>query len=266
MGFRGREHQGDRGAGGRGVGDGFGAERLQDAVAPAGVGELAQQQLGAKRNHGGQVAATAVATSQGQRVQLLGPTSPRKPRDMPEGYLVAQSDLAAEAGVPILQWRSPDLVLDTVVDPAHRAFLAHRKAKKQGLIRSVAATAANCTNDFAPAPAPEPAPANRTNDFAPARRLPEPDPLAALRARIQRLLAGTETPDPDMRDPATRNLAAALLAVRLPGAPTYAGPIDLALLDRALEPLRFDAATLTRLAGLARSEPGFLDPPGELAA
>ncbi|MGD9510683.1 MAG: hypothetical protein AB7I59_25125 [Geminicoccaceae bacterium] len=144
---------------------------------------------------------------------------------------------------------------------AHRAFLAHRKAKKQGLIRSVAATAANYTNDFAPAPAPEPAPANRTNDFPPARRLPEPDPLAALRARIQRLLAGTEPPDPD-----TRDLAAAILAVRLPGAPTYAGPIDLALLDRALEPLRFDAAALTRLAGLARSEPGFLDPSGELAA
>ena len=57
----------------------------------------------------------------------------RRPRDMPEGYLVAQSDLAAQAGVPILQWRSPDLVLDDVVDPAHRAFLAGEKVEAVGL-------------------------------------------------------------------------------------------------------------------------------------
>ena len=66
-------------------------------------------------------------------VQLLGPTSPRKPRDMPEGYLVAQSELAAQAGVTILQWRSPDLVLDTVADPVHRALLAGDKVEAVGL-------------------------------------------------------------------------------------------------------------------------------------
>ena len=130
---------------------------------------------------------------------------------------------------------------------AQRAFLAHRKAKKAGLILPVAAAPANCTNDFVPA---EPAHPNRTNDFPPPRRLPEPDPLAALRARIRRLLDGTEPTDPAQRD-----LAAAILAVRLPGTAPYRGPLDLQLLDQALQPLHFDAAALTWLAGLARAAP-----------
>ena len=130
---------------------------------------------------------------------------------------------------------------------APRAFLAHRKAKKAGLILPVVAAPANCTNDFVPA---EPAHPNRTNDFPPPRRLPEPDPLAALRARIRRLLDGTEPTDPAQRD-----LAAAILAVRLPGTAPYRGPLDLQLLDQALQPLHFDAAALTWLAGLARAAP-----------
>jgi hypothetical protein len=88
-------------------------------------------------------------------VQLLGPTSPRKPRDMPEGYLVAQSDLAAEAGVPILQWRSPDLVLDTIVDPAHRAFLTGDKVEAVGLESFKAKVVSLAT---APPPPPPPVP------------------------------------------------------------------------------------------------------------
>lgn len=87
-------------------------------------------------------------------VQLLGPTSPRKPRDMPEGYLVAQSDLAAEAGVPILQWRSPDLVLDTIVDPAHRALLAGDRVEAVGLESFKAKVVSLAT---APPPPPPPA-------------------------------------------------------------------------------------------------------------
>ena len=55
------------------------------------------------------------------------------------------------------------------------------------------------------------------------------DPLAALRARVRRLLDGSEAPDSAQRD-----LAAAILAARLPGAAAYAGAIDLALLERAL--------------------------------
>ena len=131
---------------------------------------------------------------------------------------------------------------------AHRTFLAHRKAKQQGLILPAAPMTAECTNDIAPAAAP--APPNRTNDFPQPRRLPEPDPLAALRARIRRLLAGTEP-----AEPAQRELAAAILAVRLPGAAPYRGPLDLTVLAEALGPVRFDAAALTRLAGLARAAP-----------
>ena len=65
-------------------------------------------------------------------VQLLGRTSGRRPRDMPEGYLVAQYQLAEAAGRKILQWRSPDLVPDDVADEAHRAFLFGEKVAAIG--------------------------------------------------------------------------------------------------------------------------------------
>lgn len=144
---------------------------------------------------------------------------------------------------------------------AHRTFLAHRRAKKQGLLLPVRAEApGECANDFTPAEPIAAAPPNRTNDFAQPRRLPDPDPLAALRARIQRLLAGTEP-----ADPASRDLAAAILAVRLPGAAPYRGPLDLAVLAEALGPVRFDAAALTWLAGLARAAPAASPPRARVA-
>ncbi len=65
-------------------------------------------------------------------VQLLGRTSGRRPRDMPEGYLAAQYHLAEEAGRQILQWRSPDLVAEDVTDEAHRAFLFGEKVAAIG--------------------------------------------------------------------------------------------------------------------------------------
>ena len=117
---------------------------------------------------------------------------------------------------------------------AHRAFLAHRKAKQQGLIQ----------------PAAEPAAQSYTNELPPARPRPEPDPLAALRTRIHRLLKGAAP-----ADPATHDLATAIRAARLPGAAPYEGPIDRALLDEALEPFRFDAAALGWLAEMGRPEP-----------
>ena len=128
---------------------------------------------------------------------------------------------------------------------AHRAFLAHRRAKRQGLILP-AAEPAECTNDLAPA---EPATRNYTNEMRP-RPLPEPDPLMALRTRIRRLLDGTEP-----ADPAPHDLAAAMLALRLPGAPPYHGPLDLAELDRAMEPCHLDGGTLARLARLLPDPP-----------
>jgi TIR domain len=65
-------------------------------------------------------------------VQLLGATPGRRPRDLPEGYLAAQHQLAEEAGVKILQWRSPDLAAENVVDEAHRAFLFGEKVAAIG--------------------------------------------------------------------------------------------------------------------------------------
>lgn len=143
---------------------------------------------------------------------------------------------------------------------AHRTFLAHRKAKKAGLILPVSA-AADCTNELPAAP-PEPASPNRTNEFPATPRHPTLDPLAALRTRIRRLLDATEPHNADAPD-----LVAAMQAIRLPGAAPYHGPIDLALLDQALAPLRFDAAGLAWLAALAAAtpeRPG--SPPRSLAA
>ena len=133
---------------------------------------------------------------------------------------------------------------------AHRAFLAHRKAKAAGLILPALRQTAECTNDFPAAarppadPAPsEPTPQICTNEFPFAPPRPAIDPLAALRTRIRRLLDGAGPPDPDQRD-----LAAAMLAARLPGSAPYRGALDLQLLDQALQPLHFDAAALTWLA------------------
>jgi hypothetical protein len=81
---------------------------------------------------------------------------------------------------------------------AHRAFLAHRRAKQKGLLL--------------PAPAAEPA--ECTNEFATTPRHPPADPLAALRGRISRLLDGT----------ASHDLAAASQAVQIPGNAALAGP------------------------------------------
>ena len=145
---------------------------------------------------------------------------------------------------------------------AHRAFLAHRRAKQKGLLLPVpAAEPAICTNELpartAPHPtearpaAPRPTEAPKcTNEFPATPWQPPADPLAALRARIARLLDGNVPPDP-----ATHDLAAAIRAVRLPGAAPYRGPIDLEALDRTLTLLRLDTATLARVTASALPEP-----------
>ena len=120
---------------------------------------------------------------------------------------------------------------------AQRAFLAHRKAKRDGLIEAEAtarshAANENCTNE-------NPAPANYTNE----KRLRLPDPLAALRARLDRLLDGAGP-----RTDADRDLVAAIRALKLPA--PYHGPIAPDLLAQALGGLGFDAAGMTWLTGL----------------
>jgi hypothetical protein len=136
---------------------------------------------------------------------------------------------------------------------AHRAFLAHRKAKQAGLILTAAPAAerAECTNDFAQNLAkPAPVAKKRTNEMPAAAPRPDLDPLRPLRARIERLLD-----DADPHDAVQRDLAAAMLAPKLSGDPPYRGPIELPLLDRALEPLHLDAAVLDRLAKSAVPTP-----------
>ena len=84
--------------------------------------------------------------------------------------------------------------------------------------------------------AAEAAPPERTNDFAPARRLPEPDPAAALRARIHRALGGAEPLDAEPLDAEQHELAAATPAGCMPDAAACPGSPGLALLDRAPQP------------------------------
>ena len=72
-----------------------------------------------------------------------------------------------------------------------------------------------------------------------------PDPLVALRARLDRLLDG-----PGPKTDADWDLVAAIRAVKLPGAAPYHGPIAPDLLAQALNGLGFDAAGMAWLAGL----------------
>lgn len=57
-------------------------------------------------------------------VQLLSASPGRRPPDMPEGYTAFQAAAAVAAGVPIMQWRSPELNLDAVTNADHRRLLS----------------------------------------------------------------------------------------------------------------------------------------------
>ena len=56
-------------------------------------------------------------------VQLLGSVPGKRPRDIPDGYNWLQLDGARRRGLPILQWRSPELDLEAVEWPRHRELL-----------------------------------------------------------------------------------------------------------------------------------------------
>jgi hypothetical protein len=55
--------------------------------------------------------------------QLLGPMPGKRPPDVPEGYGWLQLHGARRRGLPILQWRSPDLTPASVEWPRHRELL-----------------------------------------------------------------------------------------------------------------------------------------------
>ena len=143
---------------------------------------------------------------------------------------------------------------------AQRAFFQHRKATRDGLILPVRPELAeppanqNCTNENTrepdrpptlPAPA-EPHLRNCTNELSTSRHSrPAPDPLAALRARLDRLLDGPGPGDPEEWD-----LIAAIRALKLPGAPPYRGAIDPGQLGQVLTEPRLRCRR-PRLAGRA---------------
>jgi hypothetical protein len=56
-------------------------------------------------------------------VQLLGPIPGKRPPDVPDGYGWLQIERARRRGVPILQWRSPELDLAAIEWPRHREIL-----------------------------------------------------------------------------------------------------------------------------------------------
>ena len=149
---------------------------------------------------------------------------------------------------------------------AQRAFFQHRKAKRDGLLLPAAEARASRPpirmartktrpNPTAPAPCPpRPSPIreNCTNEFAGRRHVRTREPLAPLRARLDRLLAGPGPTSPEEWD-----LVVAIRAARLPGAAPYLGTIDPGDLDRLLAERRFDGAGLAWLAALrpAHAEP-----------
>ncbi len=56
-------------------------------------------------------------------VQLLSGVSGKRPKDLHQSRARCQYELALEAGKPVVQWRSPELDLDTVQDSNLRALL-----------------------------------------------------------------------------------------------------------------------------------------------
>lgn len=66
-------------------------------------------------------------------VHLLGKSPARTPPELPEGYTRFQVREAVEHKVPILQWRPPDLDLDTVQDPQYRQMLEAETVEVSGM-------------------------------------------------------------------------------------------------------------------------------------
>jgi hypothetical protein len=65
-------------------------------------------------------------------VQLLGDSAGIKPPDVPLGYPALQFNAAREAGIKIVQWRSPELDLKTVTDEAHKTLLTDKDVIAEG--------------------------------------------------------------------------------------------------------------------------------------
>jgi TIR domain len=66
-------------------------------------------------------------------VQLLGKRAGRTPPDLPEGYPRCQLDAAQAAGITIMQWRHPEIGVDSVTDTAWRNVLTAATVVASGL-------------------------------------------------------------------------------------------------------------------------------------
>jgi len=66
-------------------------------------------------------------------VQLLGKRPGRTPPDLPEGYTRFQAGAAKAAEVVVLQWRRPDLDLESVADAGYKAMLKGETVIASGL-------------------------------------------------------------------------------------------------------------------------------------
>lgn len=56
-------------------------------------------------------------------VQLLGARPGLRPRDLPEGYQALQLRLANDAGLYLMQWRSPELQASAIADEQHKSLV-----------------------------------------------------------------------------------------------------------------------------------------------
>lgn len=86
-------------------------------------------------------------------VQLLGPMPGKRPRDIPEGHGWLQLEGARRRGLPILQWRSPELDVAAIEWPRHRELLeldTVQASSLESFKRAILAALAP------PPPAPEP--------------------------------------------------------------------------------------------------------------
>lgn len=66
-------------------------------------------------------------------VQLLGWRIGRIPPDLPGGYTRFQLEAAKGAGIEIMQWRHPNLILDEVPDPSYKTMLGAETVVASGL-------------------------------------------------------------------------------------------------------------------------------------
>ena len=117
-------------------------------------------------------------------VQLLGPTPEKRPRDVPDGYGWLQLEAAKRHALPILQWRSPEIDLDSIEWPRHRELLGLETVRATTLESFKAAIVAALAP---PPPAPEP---RRDGTGRPLIFLNAEPRYRALAAEIQGSLAG----------------------------------------------------------------------------